>query len=210
MKHLLLDKEELLNVLTHGFGLLLGAGFLPVLIYESWLSDKPYATVGVVIYGLSLIVLYAMSTLYHAQKDPYRKSIFQKLDHIAIYGLIAGTYTPFILLFFEAPEQQIYLSIMWGIALVGTLFKVYYAGRFSVLSTFFYLLMGWMVVFMGKPIFEGLSEESLWWLIVGGLGYSLGTIFFLWEKLKFGHVIWHLFVLVGSASHFLAIWAILS
>ncbi len=210
MKHLLLDKEELLNVITHGAGLLLGAGFLPILIYEAYLSDKPYAMAGVVVYGFSLLLLYTMSTLYHAEKEPVRKAFLQKMDHIAIYIMIAGTYTPFLLLFFEPSDQRFYLGLMWGIAFVGSLYKLFYTGKYTLISTFFYLLMGWMVVFMGKPIFEGLSTESLVWLLIGGLGYSFGTIFFLWERLKFAHAIWHVFVLVGSASHFLAIWAILS
>lgn len=210
MKHLLEDKEELLNVITHGLGLLLGLGFLPILIYEAFLSEKSYAMTGVIVYGLSLVLLYTASTLYHAERDPVRKEFLLKMDHIAIYGLIAGTYTPFILLFFEPPLQHYYLILIWGIAVLGTFFKIFYAGRFKLFSTLLYLLMGWMIVFMGKPIFEGLSWASLTWLIIGGLGYSLGTIFFMWEKLKFSHAIWHVFVLVGSVSHFVAIWVIIS
>lgn len=201
-----LSKEEFWNVVTHGFGLLLVAGWFPVLLWEAWISDKAYALSGVIVFGLSMILLYAMSTLYHAQVDPAWKAFYRKMDHIAIFLLIAGTYTPFLLLFFEPPAQLVYLAIVWGLAIAGSIFKYFYTKQFNVLTTILYLAMGWMVVFMGKTIFEELSTYSLTWLIIGGLGYSIGTVFYLWEKLRFSHAIWHIFVLIGTVSHILAIW----
>lgn len=212
MKKLLhkLEPEEKWNVLTHGAGLLLGIVMTPLLFWSAYFSQWQDATAGVLVFCCSVAVLYACSTLYHAQHVPERKAFFQKLDHIAIYVLIAGSYTPFLMLYFQDTQLYLYLGLMWGIALMGTVYKLFFLGRFKLFSVALYLIMGWMVVLIGGPIFERMNQDALNWLFAGGLAYSSGVLFFLWERLPFSHAIWHLFVLGGTLSHGMSLYTIFS
>jgi hemolysin III len=157
------------------------------------------------VYGASLIILYSSSTLYHSFRSVRLKKLFNIFDHISIYYLIAGTYTP-ILVEAGGTAGILLLVLQWSTALAGTALKIFFAERFKLLSTLMYLAMGWMFVFEYESLASSLPQELLVYIIAGGVCYSVGVIFFLWEKLRFSHVIWHLFVLAGSIMHFFGIY----
>lgn len=198
-------KEEIANSLTHGFGILLGFIGVPILVSLAVLKGDTQHIWAVSIYSVSLLMVYVASTLYHSFQHTEVKRVLRVIDHISIYFLIAGSYTPFILIYIEGMMGYLILALIWTIALAGTFFKIFFIGRFNILSVISYLGMGWMALFIGQPIFEGISFEGLIWLIVGGAAYSLGVIFYMWQRLRFSHAIWHLFVLAGSISHYIAI-----
>ncbi len=198
-------KEELANSLTHGFGVLLGFIGVPILVSLAVFKGESQHIWAVSIYSVSLLMVYVVSTLYHSFQNQEVKRVLRVIDHISIYFLIAGSYTPFILIYMDGMNGYAILALIWSIALAGTLFKVFFTGKFNILSTISYLGMGWMALFVGKPIFSGIPSEGLIWLVIGGAAYSLGVIFYLWQKLRYHHAIWHLFVLTGSISHYIAV-----
>ena len=200
------EKEEKLNVLTHGFGLLLSVIALFLLIVKSIKSENTTIITSFIIYGLSLIILYAASTFYHAAKAPelrYKLNIF---DHASIYVLIAGTYTPFTLVTLEGWVGWTIFGISWGLALIGVILKLFYTGKYDRISTIAYVLMGWLIVFAIKPLLANLSTEGLIWLFAGGVLYTTGAVLYSVEKIKYNHAIFHIFVLAGSFSHFMAVY----
>lgn len=201
--------EELANRLTHGIGAVLSVAGLVLMVVYSALYGDAWIVTSTAIYGASLVILYTASTLYHTFKSDRMRRFFQKLDHSAIYVLIAGTYTPFTLGPLRGGWGWTLFGIVWGFAVVGVVLKLFFAGKADVLSTIAYLVMGWIVVIAIKPLVATLPREALWWLIGGGLSYSLGTIFYLWEKLPFNHAVWHLWVLGGSVCHWIAIFGYL-
>jgi hemolysin III len=198
-------KEELANSLTHGIGVVLSIAGLVVLVVVSCMQGDPWRVVGLSIYGTCLVLLYTASTLYHSFRSPRVKHVFRIMDHAAIYLLIAGTYTAFTLTLLRGAWGWTLFGVSWGLCLAGIIFKLFFVNRFNVLSTVIYLLMGWMIVVAGKPLMENVPMGGLYWLLAGGVAYSLGTVFYLWEKLPFHHAVWHLFVLGGSVCHFFAI-----
>ncbi|MCP3930911.1 MAG: hemolysin III family protein [Bacteroidetes bacterium] len=198
-------KEEIANTFTHGLGWLLSLIALPFLI-KCVLNEDFYLLVGIVVYGISLIMVYGTSTLYHGVRKYPLKHYFHILDHISIYFLIAGTHTPFILIYLNTPLGKLYLYILWGMVLAGTIYKLFFTGKLKLISTLVYLGMGWMAVFTIPPMAGIMNRASLYWLIAGGLFYTVGVIFYKWEKLLYHHAIWHIFVLCGSVGHFIAIW----
>ncbi len=200
-------KEELANAVTHGIGLLLSALGFAVIIGHALSGNESAALIGSVIFGVALVLMYAASTIYHSARAARFKRIMRIVDHIAIYFLIAGTYTPFLLTHFEGRLQITLMAGIWGLALFGTIFKLFFTGRFRGLSTALYLLMGWLAVFALQPLMAVLPLQCLLWLLIGGLFYTAGVIFFLWERLPFSHAIWHLFVLGGSTCHYVAVLA---
>jgi hemolysin III len=197
--------EELANSLTHGAGLIASiiATVFLVMIANGQ-NDAGKIIVGT-IYGSSLILLYGASTLYHSFQSPKAKHYLKIFDHAAIYILIAGSYTPFTLYAVKGFWGEVMLYLIWTIAILGVVFKLFFVNRFKYFSTALYLGMGWLALFAIQPLFENLPFHGLFLLVAGGLSYSLGVIFFLWEKLPFSHAIWHLFVLGGSTCHFFAI-----
>lgn len=200
------EKEEQLNVLTHGFGLVVSIIVFPFLIQKAMSFDGFWEQVSFIIYGVSLIILYAASTFYHAAKKPLLRRRLNIFDHAAIYVLIAGSYTPFC---FVALHSQLgwYLFIfVWVFAFIGIILKLFFTGKYDILSTAMYLLMGWQVVFFIKPLLNNLSTEELQLLILGGVFYTVGAILYSIPKVKYNHAIFHVFVLLGSLSHFLAIY----
>ncbi|NVK07635.1 MAG: hemolysin III family protein [Tenacibaculum sp.] len=202
------EKEERLNILTHGFGLLLSIVALPFLVHKSLSYHNFWKAASFCIYGLSLVILYAASTFYHAAKRPKLRRRLNIFDHAAIYVLIAGTYTPFCLVVLP-PKLGWYMFIfVWLFAITGVVLKLFFTGRFDKLSTVLYLLMGWQVVFVIKPLMENLSDKGLLYLFLGGVFYTVGAIFYSLKKLKYSHATFHVFVLLGSLSHFLAIFSI--
>lgn len=197
--------EELANTLTHGLGLLLSiAGLIFLVILANSKGDIWHIT-SALIYGGSLISLYAASTFYHGVTSPKLKNRLQLIDHCCIYLLIAGTYTPFTLVALDGNLGTGLFIFVWAFAMVGILAKVFFHKRFRAASVISYLVMGWIGIIVVQPIFLKLGLAPLILVVAGGIAYSLGTIFYRWEKLHHHHAVWHLFVLVGSILHFLAI-----
>jgi hemolysin III len=197
--------EEVMNAVTHGIGTLLAVAGLVLLIVLAYLHGDFWHIVSFSIYGTTLVLLYLASTLYHSFTNERVKRIFKILDHSAIYLLIAGTYTPFTLVPLHGVLGWTIFGLVWGFAIVGIALKVFFTGRFKIISTLCYLGMGWFIVFAIKPLIDTVPALGMTWLLVGGLFYTLGSIFYLWKKIPYNHAIWHLFVLAGSISHFIAV-----
>lgn len=197
--------EEIANAITHGVGSLLAIAGLVLLIVFSSIYGNPWYVVSFTIYGSSLVILYTMSTIYHSLPRGTAKNVFEILDHSSIYLLIVGTYTPFELVTLRGPVGWTLFGITWGMTVVGILFKVFFVKKFVVLSTLIYIIMGWMIVFAIKPLLERLPIDGIIFLVLGGILYTIGTIFYIRRKMKYHHAIWHLFVLGGSVMHFFAI-----
>lgn len=197
--------EELANRLTHGIGAVLSVAGLVLMIVYSALYGDAWLITSTAVYGASLVVLYTASTLYHTVKADHWRRLLQKMDHAAIFLLIAGTYTPFTLGPLRGSWGWTLFGIVWGFAVVGIVLKLFFAGKADVISTIAYLVMGWLVVIAIKPLIAALPSPALWLLVGGGLCYSVGTIFYLWEKLPFNHAVWHVWVMAGSVCHWAAI-----
>lgn len=197
--------EEIFNSITHAFGVLVSiAGFVLLIVFSSIYGNAIHV-ISSTIFGFTLVLLYTASTLYHSFRKPNLKHVFKILDHSCIYILIAGTYTPFLLITIKGVLGWSMLALVWSLTVIGVLFKVFLVNRFKIISTIAYIFMGWLVIFAIKPLFQTLPGGGLALLISGGLAYTLGTVFFSWDKLPFNHAIWHLFVLTGSACHFCAV-----
>lgn len=197
--------EEVWNTITHGIGAVLSVVALVLMVVYSVMSDSLTAILSSVIFGFGLISLYTASTLYHAAKNPRRKYILQKVDHLCIYLLIAGTYTPVMLVGLKGSWGWIMFSSIWGLTLLGFVFKFSPLQKNQRLSLILYALMGWFAIFALKPLLESLPNEALLLLGSGGLAYTMGIYFFVNHRIQFNHLIWHLFVLAGSTLHFFAI-----
>jgi hemolysin III len=197
--------EEIANTVTHGFGLILSiAGFIFLVSLASVEGDIRQL-VSSLIYGSSLVVLYAASTFYHGATSPGLKRKLQVVDHCCIYLLIAGSYTPFTLIVLRDSFGQSFFAFVWLFALVSIILKVVFGARYPVITVLSYLLMGWIGVFAVQPLLAALGFMPVALLVAGGGAYTLGVIFFAWKSLPHNHAIWHLFVLAGSFCHFLAI-----
>ncbi len=202
----LTTREEIVNGITHGIGALLSVVALVVLIVVAGNHGDALHLVSYSIYGSTLILLYLSSTLYHSFSSPRIKNLFARFDHVSIFLLIAGTYTPILLTSIRGVWGWTLFGIIWGLALVGAVIRSIYLHRFRKLMVAVYLLMGWMFVIAGKQAYLSLPSISLTFLILGGIAYSVGVIFYMWRKLPYSHGIWHLFVLAGSVLHFFAIY----
>lgn len=197
--------EEFWNVITHGTGALLSFVALGVLVVFSVIKGTMIHFAASLVFGLSLVLLYSASTLYHAAYTLKWKRIFQKADHICIYVLIAGTYTPIALLGLKGVWGWAVFGCIWAFALAGFIFKFSPLQRSEKLSLTLYALMGWLIITVIKPLIENLAPEALYYLLGGGLCYTFGIYFFVKEKIPYNHTIWHIFVLSGSALHFFGI-----
>jgi len=198
-------QEERAHAITHGIGILIGIAVLVLLVVVSALRKSAWEVVGCAIFGISFILLYLGSTLYHSARSTRAKRNLKIVDHAAIYVLIAGTYTPYALAPLRGALGWTILGAIWGIALLGIAFKVFYTGRFKAVSLFSYLFMGWFCIIAVKPLYRELTTAGFVLFVVGGLCYTVGTIFYAWKSLRWSHTIWHLFVLAGSLCHFLSI-----
>ncbi|MCB2155220.1 hemolysin III family protein [bacterium] len=198
-------REEIANSITHGIGVFLSIAGLATLVTLASLGGDPWRIVSFSIYGATLVVLYLCSTLYHSFKAPRVKAVFRVLDHISIFLLIAGSYTPFVLVELRGPWGWSIFGVVWGLALVGVILKVFHTGRYEAVSITIYILMGWLIVIALKPLLAAVPVGCFVWMLVGGLAYTLGVIFYAMERIPYGHAIWHLFVLIGSVTHFVAI-----
>ncbi len=197
--------EEIANSVTHGIGVIVSIAGLVLLIVFSALYGNAWHIVSSSVYGTSLLILYLSSTLYHSLQGKRAKSFFRIMDHSSIFILIAGTYTPFTLVSLNGPWGWSIFGLIWGLAVLGIIFKVFFTGRYGFLSTLLYVLMGWMIVIAVKPVIEAVPTGGLILLLSGGLCYTAGLIFYAWKKLKYAHTIWHLFVIGGSALHYFAV-----
>lgn len=199
-------KGELANALTHALGVALALAGLAVLVTLASLHGSPRRVISYSIYGVTLVLLYAASTAYHGIRLPRAKRLLRTLDHLAIYLLIAGTYTPFALISLRGAWGWSLLGMIWALAAIGVVFKLFFTGRFPRTSTVAYLAMGWLALIAIRQLFAHLPPKGLVLLFAGGLCYSVGVLFFAFDhKLRFNHAVWHLFVLAGSACHFFAV-----
>lgn len=197
--------EELFNGITHGAGMVLSIAALVLLIVFSSIYGSAGHIVSCTIFGVTLTLLYTASTLYHSAQKPQAKKVFKIFDHSCIYLLIAGTYTPFLLVTLRGALGWTMFGIIWFLAVSGVVLKVFFVHRFRIISTVAYVLMGWIIVIAIKPLADSLPSGGLVWLIAGGMAYTLGVVFYAWKRLPFNHAIWHLFVLAGSTCHFIAV-----
>lgn len=197
--------EEIFNSITHGIGTLLSIAALVILIVIAAIKGSAWHVVSFSIYGSTLVLLYLSSTLYHSFTKEKIKNLFARFDHAAIFLLIAGTYTPFLLTALRGPLGWTLFGVIWAVAIAGVVIRSIYLTRFRKLMVGLYLGMGWMIIVAIVPLIKNLPGISLWFLLIGGLSYSIGVIFYVWRNLKYGHGIWHLFVLAGSIMHFFAV-----
>ncbi len=198
-------RDDIASAVTHGLGAILSAAGMGVLLALAVLRGDAWRVVSCSIYGASLLLLYLSSTLYHAFPGPRAKRVFQVIDHSAIYVLIAGTYTPFLLVNLRGGWGWSLFAVVWALTAAGIVFQVFFAGRFRLLHTLIYLGMGWLVVVAARPLLGRVPLAGLVLLLCGGLAYSVGVIFYLVRRLPYHHALWHLFVLAGSVLHYLAV-----
>lgn len=199
--------HEILNSLTHGAGVLLSiAGLVLLVVFASIRDPDAWKIVSFSVYGFSLIMMFTASTLYHSFRNKRTKHFLNLFDHASIYVLIAGTYTPFTLVSMRGPWGWSIFGVIWGLALAGVIFKLFfYNEKLRLLSVIIYMFMGWIIIIALGPLVRNVPAGGLYWLLAGGISYSAGVFFYIRKKNRFNHVIWHLFVLGGSISHFFAI-----
>lgn len=197
--------HEVTNSVTHGIAAALSIAGLSVLVVLASLQGDPWRIVSFSIYGGTLVALYSASALYHGIQTPRVKQVLRHLDHVAIYLLIAGTYTPFALVMIRGGWGWFLFGTVWALAALGIAIKTFTVDRFQVFSIVLYLVMGWLVVIAIKPTIAAIPLHGMIWMIIGGLFYSLGVIFYVCEKIPFNHAIWHLFVIGGSTCHFFVV-----
>ncbi|SHH45847.1 PAQR family membrane homeostasis protein TrhA [Thermosipho atlanticus] len=198
--------EEIANAITHGLGAALSICAIVLLIIFS--HGNPVKLVSTIIYSTTLFILYISSTLYHSITHKKTKYVFEIFDHASIYLLIAGTYTPFSLITLKGTLGWVIFSVVWILAILGIIYKIFFVKKFVIFSTLLYIAMGWLIIFALKPLSQNLNSKGMIFLFAGGILYTLGTIFYIWRKLPYHHAIWHIFVLGGSILHFFAILSI--
>ncbi|WP_070119432.1 PAQR family membrane homeostasis protein TrhA [Bacillus marinisedimentorum] len=203
--HTYTRKEELVNAVTHGVGVLLSIAALVLLIVYASMEGTAWHVVSFTIYGVTMLILYASSTLVHSFPEGKVKDVFEFCDHAAIYLFIAGTYTPLLLVVIRGALGWTLFGIVWGIAIAGVVFKAFFVKKFLFTSTLLYVFMGWIIIFAWGPLVESFSAAGLWLLVAGGITYTVGTVFYVWRGFPYHHAVWHVFVLAGSAVHFFAI-----
>ena len=197
--------EEKINITSHAIGLILSIVAFGLLFTSATQHGDILRVAGFNIFGASLIILYAASTFYHSAKKPGLRSQLRIIDHASIYVLIAGTYTPFALVTLNGPIGWAIFGTSWGLALAGIILKLFFAGRYVLISTLMYVFMGWIIVFAIQPLIDKLSTDGLLWLVAGGIAYTVGAILYSIKKILFNHAIFHILVLIGSGCHFVAV-----
>lgn len=197
--------EEIANAITHGIGVLLSIAALVLLIVFAAIKGTALHVVSFTIYGSSMVLLYTASTLVHSFPEGKAKRVFESIDHSCIYIFIAGTYTPILFHVIQGALGWVLFGIVWGLTVFGIVFKSMFANRFLFTSTILYILMGWCIVFAWKPLTANFDPQGLKLLVIGGVLYTVGTIFYMWRSFPYHHAVWHLFVLAGSVIHFFSI-----
>ena len=203
-------REEIANAVTAGVGAALSVVGLVLLVLRAAATGDPWRVVSFTIFGATMVLLYLVSTLYHSLTRTRMRRLFKVLDHAFIYVLIAGTYTPFMLVYLRGPWGWSMFGALWALAIAGVVFKIAYADHFRRASTLLYLAMGWLGVIAAKPLLNAVPASALLWLLAGGAVYSLGTLFYVWRGQKYHHAMWHLFVLGGTGCHFVAVYGYLA
>jgi hemolysin III len=198
-------KQEFVNSFLHGLGILFGMISIPILVYLAVKNNNTDHIIGTGVYGFSFLMVFTFSTLYHGFRKEKLKRTFKILDHISIYFLIAGTYTPLILIYQRNDFGTGLLIALWSLTLIGTVFKTFFCGRWDGLSTLIYVLMGWSMLAGGQTFFTSMPNDVLTMVITGGALYTIGVIFYVWEKYTYSHAVWHLFVLAAAICHYTAI-----
>jgi len=198
--------EERVNISSHAIGLLLSVVALALLVMHASSNGDVWHIVSFSVFGASLIILFAASTIYHSSRDPASRARLRVLDHASIYVLIAGTYTPFTLVTLNGPTGWTIFAITWGMALSGIVLKLFFTGRYELVSTLMYVFMGWIIVFAIGPLIDNLPPDGLSWLVAGGIAYTVGAILYGIKQIKFNHAIFHVFVLLGAFCHFVAVY----
>ncbi|MCH7515047.1 MAG: hemolysin III family protein [Bacteroidetes bacterium] len=197
--------EEKVNIISHAIGFILGIVFFVLLVTHATRHGDVWHIVSFSVFGAGLVILYAASTVYHSAKKPALRSRLRIIDHISIYVLIAGTYTPFALVTLHGTLGWVIFGTAWGLALTGIILKLFFTGRYSLISSIMYVLMGWIALFAIKPLANNLPFEGLLWLLAGGIAYTIGAILYSIKKIRFNHAIFHVFVLIGSFCHFISV-----
>ena len=198
-------KQEAVHSIIHAFGILFGIISIPILTALAAKNANVPGIVGASIYGFSFLMLFTFSTLYHSFQHPHIKRVLEILDHISIYFLIAGTYTPFLLIYLSNSFGITLLSILWSLTILGIFFKIFFTGRFEVVSLIIYFLMGWIFIVGGKRFVSAVPPDVLIFIVIGAVLYSIGIIFYLWQKFIWHHAVWHFFVLAAAVCHYVAV-----
>lgn len=203
--HIFTKEEEIANAITHGIGALLSIAALVILIVFSNIYGNAWHVVSVTLFGSTMVLMYLSSTLLHSFPAGKIKDIFEIFDHSSIYFFIAGSYTPFLFLVIEGWLSWTIFGIVWGLAIAGTVFKAFFVKKFVLYSTLLYVIMGWLMIFAWQPLIENLHPNGLLLLVLGGILYTVGSVFYVWRGFKYHHAIWHLFVMLASAMHFFCV-----
>ncbi|MET0634494.1 MAG: hemolysin III family protein [Chitinophagaceae bacterium] len=198
-------KQEVVNGLIHGVGILFGISGLPVLTGIAAAHNNTAGVIGSGIYSFCFLLLFTCSTTYHLLQEQPTKKYFEILDHISIYFLIAGTYTPFLLVYINNAFGITLLSVLWGLTVIGIFFKIRFTGRFEIISTVIYVAMGWIMIVGGRTFFSLLPDSVLVFIIIGGVLYSIGVFFYRWDKYFYTHAVWHSLVLAAAICHYVAV-----
>ena len=204
------SQEERLNVMTHGLGLLLSVVAFVLLVNKAIKIGETSHLLSFMVFGASLILLYSASTFYHYFQEPHIRRRLNILDHAAIYILIAGTYTPFTIHVLKGSLGWTIFGLTWGIALVGIVFKLFFTGKYDRISTIAYVAMGWIIIFAIKPLVAAMPPQGLRWVVAGGISYTIGAVLYSIDSIKYNHAIFHIFVLMGSFCHFMAVYYYIS
>lgn len=198
-------RQEIVNGVTHAAGVLFGLAGLPLLPGIARLHGNTQGLIGSCIYGTCFLLAFSSSTIYHLARDPRKKKALKIFDHISIYFFIAGTYTPFLLVYVNDAFGRTLLAVLWGLTAFGVVFKILFTGRFEVVSTIIYLAMGWIMIVGGRRFFDQLPHSVLIFIGIGAVLYTIGTFFYLWDKYKYTHAVWHGFVLTAAVCHYIAV-----
>ncbi len=198
--------EEKINITSHAIGLTISIIGLVFLVTHSSRHGNIWHVVSFSIFGVGLIILFAASTFYHGVKKPELRGRLRVVDHASIYVLIAGTYTPFTLVTLNGPIGWTIFGISWGLAFIGIILKLFFTGKYGLISTLMYVFMGWIIIFAIKPLIDNFSSDGLLWLVSGGMAYTIGAVLYSIKKVKFNHAIFHILVLIGSGCHFVAVY----
>lgn len=198
-------KQEIVNGLTHGVGMIFGAAGLPVLIAMASAHHNTPGIIGAGIYGFCFLMLFTSSTIFHFAIEPSIRKLFKIFDHISIYFFIAGTYTPFLLVYMNNTFGRTMLWTLWGLTFLGIFFKAKCTGKYEIVSTIIYLLMGWMMVAGGRQFFDYMPAQVVTFICIGAALYTIGVVFYIWDKYLYTHAVWHVFVLAAAICHYVAV-----
>jgi hemolysin III len=202
--------EELANAIIHGVGVILSVAALVILVVFASLYGTVWHVVSFTLFGVTMVLLYTSSTLLHSFPAGKAKDVFEIMDHSSIYFFIAGTYTPYLFIAVKGPLGWTLFGIVWGLAIFGTVFKSYFVKKFVLFSTILYVIMGWMIVFAWKPLITNVPQQGMVLLVIGGLLYTVGAVFYVWRGFYYHHAIWHVFVLAASVMHFFSVLTLLA